>query len=331
MAVAAPGPAASRVAARAVDCNNASVHHADAAFCASTAARAPARHRAPVPDQAPGQQRSSPGQPPRHRPERPPQALRRLPPGLALQVAEHDGQPIVLRQAAQLLVQERQPVVLKCFALHVRSRHRLLLGPAARAGRSGGPRREASRPGRRAVSAAALRTRTRKVAWKASSASAAFPRTRRHTPSTIGPCRRTRATKAASSRRERNWLRSCPSVWSAQPRVRSARTNCAIPVLVRLAVTGSPGVPWARFPLILLVARAVRIDTRFPQAVLPGHCKPCSGGAEKQLPEVGRVSDPSGRLGRAVLRSCSSPRPKDMRGGGGPLVPPSRVQRARAW
>ena len=47
----------------------------------------------------------------------------------------------------------------------------------------------------------ALRTRTRKVAWKASSASAAFPNTRRQTPSTIGPCRRTNTVNASSSRR----------------------------------------------------------------------------------------------------------------------------------
>ncbi len=46
----------------------------------------------------------------------------------------------------------------------------------------------------------ALRARTRKVAWKASSASCRLPRTCRHTRSTIGPWRDTSASNAAGSR-----------------------------------------------------------------------------------------------------------------------------------
>src|SRR5437867_1132616 len=49
---------------------------------------------------------------------------------------------------------------------------------------------------------AALRTRTRKVAWKASSASWWRPRTRQQTPQTIRPCRCTRAARADSWRVE---------------------------------------------------------------------------------------------------------------------------------
>src|SRR5262249_19753501 len=47
----------------------------------------------------------------------------------------------------------------------------------------------------------ARRTRTRNVAWKASSTSAASRSQRRHTPRTSGPWRRTSAAKASASRR----------------------------------------------------------------------------------------------------------------------------------
>ena len=65
----------------------------------------------------------------------------------------------------------------------------------------------------RVRSEAALRTRTKKMAWNASSASSALPRIRRQTPSTIGPCRRTSAVNAVSSRPARNCRRSWPSDW----------------------------------------------------------------------------------------------------------------------
>ena len=50
----------------------------------------------------------------------------------------------------------------------------------------------------------ALRTRTRNVAWKASSTSWGSASIRRQTPRTIGPSRPTSASKAASSRRSAN-------------------------------------------------------------------------------------------------------------------------------
>src|SRR5262249_20783195 len=51
----------------------------------------------------------------------------------------------------------------------------------------------------------------------------AAERTRRHTPQTIGPCRRTRAANAASSRRRMKHSRSSPSVIPAPPRRSTAR------------------------------------------------------------------------------------------------------------
>ena len=72
--------------------------------------------------------------------------------------------------------------------------------------------------------AAAFRARTKKVAWKASSASWWCPATRRQTPQTIGPCRRTRAAKAASSRCSTNEPRRSPSSASGQARPRNSWT-----------------------------------------------------------------------------------------------------------
>src|SRR5215831_14309756 len=59
---------------------------------------------------------------------------------------------------------------------------------------------------------AAFLERTMKVAWKASSASWAFPRTRRQIPITRGPCRETSSEKAVSSRSETKRSRSARSV-----------------------------------------------------------------------------------------------------------------------
>src|SRR5579883_2299726 len=57
----------------------------------------------------------------------------------------------------------------------------------------------------------ALRASTRNTAWKASSASGPFPTTRRHTPYTIGPCRRSSSANAPSSRVRTYWPTSSPS------------------------------------------------------------------------------------------------------------------------
>ena len=60
-------------------------------------------------------------------------------------------------------------------------------GPGGRRGRR---RRTASCPAGRAAERVGLAPRTRKVAWKASSASCGSRSSRRQTPRTIGPCRR---------------------------------------------------------------------------------------------------------------------------------------------
>ena len=66
--------------------------------------------------------------------------------------------------------------------------------------------------------------RTRKAAWKASSASWWWCRTRRQTPRIIGPCLATRAAKAASSRPSRK-RRSSSSSDSSLAGIRSPRSN----------------------------------------------------------------------------------------------------------
>src|SRR5262245_21170173 len=75
----------------------------------------------------------------------------------------------------------------------------------------------------RSGTSAALRTRTRKVAWNASSASWRLGRIRRQTPQTIGACRRTRAARASPSRLPRKGARSSPSTIAPTPGATSAR------------------------------------------------------------------------------------------------------------
>jgi hypothetical protein len=92
----------------------------------------------------------------------------------------------------------------------------------------------------------ALRTRTRNVAWKASSASCSWPSTRRQTPSTIGPCRRTSTANAASSRHDRKRSSSCPSVRVVVSRSSTARRRCPrtlliCPVSLEVAARGRRG------------------------------------------------------------------------------------------
>src|SRR5262245_31519669 len=68
--------------------------------------------------------------------------------------------------------------------------------------------------------------RPRKAAWQPSSASWALPRARRHTPSTIGPCRSTRTANAASSLPATNRARSSRSPSSSAPRTAASRQAC---------------------------------------------------------------------------------------------------------
>ena len=82
----------------------------------------------------------------------------------------------------------------------------------------------------------AFRASTRNVAWKASSASWWSRSTRRQTPRTIGPCRRTIASNADSSRRATNRSSSSTSerVPSAPAWKRVRRSCCAVPQVFTL-------------------------------------------------------------------------------------------------
>ena len=72
-------------------------------------------------------------------------------------------------------------------------------------------------------------------------ASASLPRTRRHTPSTIGPCRRTRTSNAVSSRWPMNSAKSCASV---RPSSRStARRNCPSTLVNGTVAMACPSLP----------------------------------------------------------------------------------------
>src|SRR5215831_8792708 len=121
---------------------------------------------------------------------------------------------------------------------------------------------------------AALRTRTRKVAWKASSASWWLWRTRRHTPQTIGPCRCTRAARAASSRRLRKLSSSCPSVSPAPSRGSSTLQMCRMTSRIWLVALSFP--LWATPPLYSYYNRHRGLLIRFFR-LRPARGRPDSG------------------------------------------------------
>ncbi len=129
--------------------------------------------------------------------------------GEALEVAEHDRQPEGPRQAVDLVVEglgllavDRRPVGRRGRRLEPRTQ------PASSSASSSSPPPPAGEPirwpcspfgsrlrrascpaGRGRGSTRAFRARTRKTAWKASSACWWSPRSCRQTPRTIGPCR----------------------------------------------------------------------------------------------------------------------------------------------
>ena len=91
----------------------------------------------------------------------------------------------------------------------------------------------------------ALRTRIRKVAWKASSTSCGSCRSFRQMPSTIGPCRATSTSKAASSLLAANRSRSCPSLNPATlpaAKSRASRGNAAPKCLPVVAIVNALGL-----------------------------------------------------------------------------------------
>ena len=130
----------------------------------------------------------------------------------ARQVAEDDRDAVGLGQGVDLALDGRGQVAAHRLLDASRAgggrveRARGPLAAAAGRGRGAGLRGDAAgddvEPVGQQVAVperAGFFTRIRKVAWKASSASAPSPRARRQTPRTIGPCRATSAANAASS------------------------------------------------------------------------------------------------------------------------------------
>ena len=162
---------------------------------------------------------------------------------LAFQVTEHDGGPILVRQAAQLFVEDRAQLLPGHFIERFGARH---VGcppfPVTSCGDldlrlAGNPLGDAVQPtGHRGVLAngSGACARTRKVAWKASSAAWASPAMRWQTPSTIGPCRCMSISNAASSRPLRKRSSKAPSLgpwpsWTADARRRKRNRSVRIP------------------------------------------------------------------------------------------------------
>ena len=96
---------------------------ADAAFCARTAASASGREGQSVACQTPGQHRPRPRQPRRQRPLGTTEAPGRLLVSLAFQVAKDHRHPVLVGQAAQLLVEKGHEIAPKVL-LDSRFRHR---------------------------------------------------------------------------------------------------------------------------------------------------------------------------------------------------------------
>ncbi len=202
-----PLPIASRVAAWTVA----------AASGSETAARAPsvassADHRAggrghPAADQPVSQQIAGSREPSADGTDRPAQPCGRLGVGQALEIAEDDRRPVLLRQPADFLVQRRQqldPVGLRFrgdrFASERYGPHPGALG--ARLGLGGDSSGHAIQPAAQRVShpdrsSPAYQHEERRL--KGVLNVVRVGQARRQTPRTIGPCRATRTANAASA------------------------------------------------------------------------------------------------------------------------------------
>ena len=187
-----------------------------------------------------------------------PELMRRRGVGQPLQVAEHDRCAQPLGQTVDLLVEDFPiGIVLRSEDRFPRSarrragravRRRAAAPPARVATRCATPNSQLATDPLRRIDPARL-ARTRKTAWKASSASWASWRTPRQTRSTIGPCRITSSSKAASaasSRRETNRSRSCASdIVPTAPRLNS---RCNEFASHRSDLLGDPSPPSSTRP-----------------------------------------------------------------------------------
>ena len=203
-------PAATLVAALTVERMSVAGAPADAIFAASTAVRAPPDTTTPRRASLPANfaRTGRAGRQPFLRDSR--VGFGRLPVALTLQLAEDDPACGTSRASGSVLGREQSPSPCPqvrpcaangsgtCGACLSRSR-RLVLFVLAFHGRLVRHPVEPVTELLPGMTEVALRARTRKVAWKASSASWWSRSTRRQTPQTIGPCRCTRASKAALS------------------------------------------------------------------------------------------------------------------------------------
>ena len=186
---------------------------AAARFCRiARAARGPGRHHQAVPGESLRQQPPRPCQPPCHRPFGADELLSGFLAGLAFQIAKDDDTTILVRQAAQRCVEEGLQILPEVSIGHGWfGHHRHLPFPLHPSGRCR-PRLQ-----RRLVchpvepvcqqipqsKRSRLANEDKEGSLKASFMRRGSGRTRRHTPQTIGAWRRTRAARAASSRRLR--------------------------------------------------------------------------------------------------------------------------------
>ena len=110
----------------------------------------------------------------------------------------------------------------------------------------------------------ALRTRTRKVAWKASSTSVWFARIDRQTAATIGPWRRRIASNARSSASLRNRSRSCRSESPARlaPSNRQQIPDRTAPIDSTFMEPGPRTTTHRLEPVTLVVLGPPRLDSK---------------------------------------------------------------------
>ena len=148
---------------------------------------------------------------------------------------------------------------------------------------------------------AARRARTRKVAWKASWVSWWSPRARRHTPQTIGPWRRTRASNDAPSLVATNRSSSCSSENPpSAPESRSVwRSRIAAPLFAAFVITSPLGFePLATTycPVALdsmrrfLDLRAIRANSRISPWIGPDMIRTVATGRMVRAPSLWGVT-----------------------------------------
>src|SRR5262249_22582481 len=150
-----------------------------------------------------------------------------------------------------------------------------------------------------------------KVAWKASSARWPSPRARRQTPSTIGPCRRTRAANAASSPSALKRRSSAPSPTSSAsaPASRRRESESVPPVASDMLTLGGPSRP------LLFIYAAARRGAHADRRPADGRrAAVARRGAVGPLSAVGPVRR---GVGGAGLAGGAAPGGGGPRGGGG--------------